>query len=219
MKRNTRYSSQVRSPYWPDLETKLLAAFMKRREAKKIVKTWWFREQSKRLFAELYPEFPGVFTFSYGWFRGFLKRNGLVLRRITKMAQKLPVDFERYVLNFIRRIRKMSQPLVSSENEPLYGPYNKFLYPPSMVMNWDETPIPFEYLDGSTYSIKGSHTVAGHTDRSGWNKRQATLVLYVFADGVGRLLPKLIFHGTPTEEDGRIESKENALYHPGVTVS
>jgi hypothetical protein len=44
-------------------------------------------------------------------------------------------------------------------------------------MNFDETPIPFEYIDKKTYNLKGAKTVTAKTDRSGWDKRQATLIL------------------------------------------
>jgi hypothetical protein len=55
-------------------------------------------------------------------------------------------------------------------------------------------------------------------DRSGWDKRQAILVLYIFADGIPRIRPKLIFHGKATDEGGKIEECESHLYHKGVTV-
>ena len=35
------------------------------------------------------------------------------------------------------------------------------------TLNVDETPIPFEYLDGSTWDLRGAKTMAGQTDRSG----------------------------------------------------
>ena len=79
----------------------------------------------------------------------------------------------------------------------------------------DEVPIPFEFLDGYTYHIYGEKTITGKTDRSRWGKWQATLILYIFADGIPRISPKLIFHSKP---DGLIRSKESHLYHPGVTV-
>ena len=85
-------------------------------------------------------------------------------------------------------------------------------------MNFDETPIPFEYIDKKTYNMKGVKTVTAKTDCSGWDKRQATLVLYIFADGIPRIRPKLIFHGKATNEGGKIEERENHLYYKGVTV-
>jgi len=90
-------------------------------------------------------------------------------------------------------------------------------YKAADVMNLDETPLPFEWLDGKTYELKGAKTVNMKTEREGWTKRQATLILYIFADGIPRIRPKLIFHGTPTNKGGKIEGNESKDYHPGVT--
>jgi hypothetical protein len=89
----------------------------------------------------------------------------------------------------------------------------------------DETPIPFESLD-KTYSTKGAHTVQLKSTRSGWDKRQATLMLTIFADGIGRVKPVLIFHGksnanrarVPNSRQQRLFEAEQARYHPGVVV-
>ena len=59
----------------------------------------------------------------------------------------------------------------------------------------------------------------GKSDRSGWNKRQATLILYIFADGIHRIPPKIIFHGKPTEAGGQIEANEGMFYNLDVTVA
>lgn len=97
----------------------------------------------------------------------------------------------------------------------LLDPQNRFDL--SEIMNLDETPIPFEYLDGHTYDFCGAKTVSGKSDRSGWDKRQATVILYIFADGVSRIPPKLIFHGT-AGPNGQIFKQEGHLYSGGVTV-
>jgi hypothetical protein len=93
----------------------------------------------------------------------------------------------------------------------LEPPSNRFK--PSQILNFDETPIPFEYIDQKTYNIRGAKTVTAKTDCSGWDKRQATLILYIFADGIPRIPPKLIFHGKSTNEGGKIEEHESHLYH------
>jgi hypothetical protein len=79
----------------------------------------------------------------------------------------------------------------------------------------DETPLPFEFLNGYTYNTKGQKTVVGSTKRSGWSKRQASLVLTIWADGTNRTKPILIFHGS---EAGQIKAKEGHLYHSDVSV-
>ena len=60
----------------------------------------------------------------------------------------------------------------------------------------DQTPLPWEYLEGKTYEFKGSKTVWVRTQRSGWDKRQATIQLTIFADGIDRVIPLIIFRGT-----------------------
>jgi hypothetical protein len=43
------------------------------------------------------------------------------------------------------------------------------------IGNIDQTPIAFEFLSGRTYELKGVKTVWIKEQRSGWDKRQATL--------------------------------------------
>jgi len=81
------------------------------------------------------------------------------------------------------------------------------------ICNLDETPIPFEYLQGKTYNILGAKTVWVKESRSGWDKRQASLVLCVFADGIPRIPPIIIFHGT-----GARLGAEKLRYHSGFLI-
>ena len=85
-------------------------------------------------------------------------------------------------------------------------------------MNFDETPIPFEYINKKTYNIQGTKTVTVKTDCSSWDKQQATLILYIFADRVPQIKPKLIFHRKATDKGSKIEERESYLYHRGITV-
>lgn len=59
----------------------------------------------------------------------------------------------------------------------------------------DQTPLPFEYTDGRTYAKKGNKTIWVKEQRSGWNKRQATLQLCLYADGKPHTPPLLMFKG------------------------
>jgi hypothetical protein len=43
------------------------------------------------------------------------------------------------------------------------------------ISNIDQTPLPFENLDGKTCNKIGAKTVWLKEHRSGWNKRQCTL--------------------------------------------
>jgi hypothetical protein len=81
----------------------------------------------------------------------------------------------------------------------------------------DQTPIAYEFLSGRTYDFKGAKTIWVKEQRSGWDQRQATLQVCVFADGIMRCKPLLIFHGDP-DGDSRC-CKEVKLYNPSVCVA
>lgn len=87
----------------------------------------------------------------------------------------------------------------------------------SEIANIDQSPLPFEHLKGRTYEKKGNKTVRLKGGRSGWDKRQCTLQIAVFADGVMRIKPLLIFKGKTHSKDScrRTEYKK---YHSGVVV-
>jgi hypothetical protein len=86
-------------------------------------------------------------------------------------------------------------------------------FPPNLIINLDETPLPFEFLSGYTYDWKGVTTVAGKSDGSGWDKRQATIILHIMANGDTPFKPIIIFHGR-----GIVLVKEQPYYDPRVEV-
>lgn len=60
----------------------------------------------------------------------------------------------------------------------------------------DQTPLPFEYLSGQTYNTSGEKTVwIKGSKHSSWDKRQDTVQLTVFADGVARVEPLIFYRG------------------------
>ena len=68
-----------------------------------------------------------------------------------------------------------------------------------------------------TYAPKESKTVWIKTKHTAWTKRQATLMLTVWADGIIRCLPILVFHGKHGHETATGHA-ERQLYHPGLGV-
>jgi hypothetical protein len=86
----------------------------------------------------------------------------------------------------------------------------------SEICNMDQSPLTFEFLKGKTLEKKGSKTVRLKGAKSGWDKRQSTLQIAVFADGVMRMKPLLMFKGKPIG-DSRHHT-ETCKYHPGVAV-
>ncbi|TVY14491.1 hypothetical protein LARI1_G009129 [Lachnellula arida] len=87
----------------------------------------------------------------------------------------------------------------------------------SEIANMDQTPLPFEFNDGQTYAKTGSKTVWVKEQRSGWDKRHATLQICVHADGLPHTKPLLIFRGKDGLGDFRRKA-EYKLYTDGVPV-
>jgi len=102
-------------------------------------------------------------------------------------GKHLPPHYMELENRFLRFIRRNSFIRTS------IGVY--WRYQLSQIVNMDEVPIPFELFDGCTYHLKGEHTVIDSVSNISWAKRQATLVLYVFADREPCIKSKLIFHG------------------------
>ena len=124
--------------------------FKRRREGGRTVRQGWFRIQAQFRFREIYHDVdPIIFQFSNGWFQGFLARHKISLRTITKKAQKVPQDYRALILNWLRFNRRNSQPRISSFWETAL-PHPVGRYELSNICNLDETPIPFEYLEGKT---------------------------------------------------------------------
>jgi len=168
----------------------LYQAYRCRREEKKAVPQGWLRRQSIILFKTAYlDKDPDDFIFLRGWFTGFLSRHSISLRFTTNKSQKVPEEYLAGILQWMQFNRRNSQ-IRSQEEERVVGRYLL-----DSICNMDETPLPFEYLDGQTYADKGSHTVQVKATGSGWDKRQATLVLCIFRSGKNRLRPLIIFKG------------------------
>jgi hypothetical protein len=206
--------TRERHPSWPELEERLYKEFCRRRATHHVVTVAWFRRNSRQLWREIEPLAIHQFKFSAGWFSLFLRRYNISRRRITHQATRLPTECISYCNSFLKFIRRNSTPRRDAFFDPVRGCLRN-RYKLSRIVNLDEVPIPFEYLDGYSYDHCGTKSVEGKSDRSGWSKRQATLILYIFADGISRIPPKIIFHGSET---GPIREKESHLYHHGVTV-
>ncbi|KAM4056555.1 SAP domain-containing protein [Hirsutella rhossiliensis] len=184
---------RVYHPRWPELEEELVKRFIAARANKSIVTVSWFKRQARSIFKSLNPAVDNIFTFSNGWWGLFRRRH----------APEEYIEIVNSFLRYIRRVSRRHKPQVALD-AILNSPTRRF--GKHRILNLDETPIPFEYLDGYTYEQRGARTIDGKSDRSGWNKRQATLILYIFADGIQRLKPKLRQHKVVT-----------ALIPPGCT--
>lgn len=131
------------------------------REAGKVITTGWFRHKAKALFIKLEPDFPHIFTFSNGWWINFKHRHCIIWRRITKQATRRPEDYIRIVNNFLQFIRQVSQARagegISTVNLLFSSPTRRW-FKKWAIINLNKTPIPFEYLDGFSWSPEGVKT-------------------------------------------------------------
>ena len=71
-----------------------------------------------------------------------------------------------------------------------------------------QTPLPFVLDDGKTYVKKSLKEVRTQSGQSGLDKRQATVQLTMFADGVDRVRPTVIFRGKGLQ----VSAKEKQSY-------
>jgi len=201
---------------WEVLERALYERFRYRRASGGIVRRGWFRRVSKERFLQPYPEEAHAsFRFSNGWFRRFLSFHHVSLRFITNTASKLPSDFSDAILNWMRFNRQNSQLRPRNGREPGDIPAAIGQYALANIVNMDQTPLPFEYLEGRTYNQKGEKTIWAQSSQSGWDKRQATIQLTVFADGIPRVKPLVFFRGMGV---GATIVTKRATYDPRVVV-
>ena len=70
-----------------------------------------------------------------------------------------------------------------------------------------------------TYNVRGEKTISTQAEKSGWDKRQATVLLIINANGSQELIPLIVFRGEPSNEGGSIFEKEKDRYHPRVIVN
>lgn len=134
-----------------------------------------------------------MFTFSNGWFRGFLSWHQISLRIVTNKASQLSSDFTDTILNWVRYNRRNSQ--LRPDDERGLGDQAAVVghYRLRNVCNMDQTSIPYEYLEGRTYNKSGEKTIWLQGSQSGWDKRQSTIQLTAFADGEPYVKPLIFF--------------------------
>lgn len=117
----------------------------------------------------------------------FKRRWEVSYRAKTKQATKTPAESRPLIEQWLLFNRRNTQ--VRSGKTPLH--ISRYFL--SNIYNMDQTPLPFEFLDGKTYDFKGSKTVWVKAIRSGWLKRQATHMITVCVDGIRRCDPLIIF--------------------------
>jgi len=175
-----------RQRQWWEMERVLYEEFRLQRAIGRIVRRGWFRRVSKESFTKVYPgKETQLFKFGNSLFRGFLQVHQISLRFITNTASKLPADFANAILDWMKFNRHNSQQRPDDERGEGDLPGMVGRYRLQNICNMDQTPLPFKYLEGQTYSTIGEKTIwAQSSSQFGWDRRQGTIQLTVFADGM-----------------------------------
>ena len=196
----------------------LKSSFIELRDLGHPVKARWFFAKAKDLFKRIYPHLIitsatgrisyGGFKFSKSWFRSFLRRQHISLRKRTNQSQKQPEEYREPIQCFHQFIRKVAEPK-DHEHEQDIGKFKL-----KNIANMDQTPMPFEVGTDITYNDTGARTVWVKSLGSGLDKRQATVQLTVHADGMPHSRPMVVFRGKGL----RITSKEKTQWDKRVVV-
>ena len=218
-KGSRRLSGGGRHAFWPEMERELVKEFTIARDNGVSINRGWFLRHAKSSFRNLYPEeviiilgcsrFIYPLKFSATWFSGFRSWFRISWRMKTNVAQLSTTNKVHSIQQYLQFIRCNSRPRGSEVLQDI-GRYRL-----GHIYNMNQTPLPFEFLWGRTYEVKGKKTVWVRSLRSSWIKRQATLMITACADGVLRIKPLIIFRG---EDSSHWYDKERACYDPRVWV-
>ena len=175
----------MRKAAFPEMEAELYQEYKSLRKRGLKVKGFWFKTRGRKLLEQMHPE--ASFHFSDGWFDGFKQQHRISFRRSTNISQRPASDKESAVRSFQINIRHIA---LQGEQTGKVGKFGLH-----QVANVDQTPLPFCFADGPTYTDTGDKTVWVRGGGSGLEKRQCTAQVTLFADGKARVKPLLIFRG------------------------
>ena len=179
-------NSRVQKEHLPQIEYELFKLLNGVRDLGQSVTKKLLIRRGNRLVFKYFPDVG--FKFSDGWFARFKRRWGISWRRKTKQSQLKPEEIQTYVnnwLSFFRRNNLKAELLPYAIDNGRPGllrfsipiPDDVSRFASQVIINMDETPLPFEITSNCTYNLTGAQTICIKTAKSGWDKRQATLVL------------------------------------------
>jgi len=113
------------------------------------------------------------FTGTTSWCKRFMRRNCLCMRTKSTIAQKLPREYERKIIELDKYVINMRK---------------KLCFEIGQLGNMDEVPLAFDVPSNKTVDVKGAKTIMIKT--SGNEKTRYTVVLVCCADGTK--LPPLL---------------------------
>ena len=82
---------------------------------------------------------------------------------------------------------KQLTPAITKFHSKLLRVGRRIVYQTKNIANMDQTPLPFVLDDGKTYADNGSSEVWCVSGSSGLDKRECSVQLTIFSDGVPRV--------------------------------
>lgn len=156
----------------PDLEMELKIWIEEQRAIGIPVSTKMVQHEARRIADEKeVTDFKG----GHNWCFRLMKQNGLSMRTCTRLAQKMPENYEQKVLEFHCFVIQC---------------WKTHQFELGQIANMDEVPLQFDVPSNRTVVKKGVKTVTVKT--SGHEKSYYTVVVACCADGT-KLPPMLIF--------------------------
>jgi len=113
------------------------------------------------------------FAGTTSWCERFMRRNGLCMHTKATIAQKLPREYERKIIEFHKYVINMRK---------------KLCFEIGQLGNMDEIPLKFDVPSNKTVDVKGAKTIMIMT--SGDDKTHYTVILACCANGTK--LPSLL---------------------------
>jgi len=106
------------------------------------------------------------FAGTASWCERFMRRNGLCMRTKTTIAQRLPHEYKRKIIEFHKYVINIRK---------------KLCFETGQLGNMDEVPLMFDVPSNKTVHVKDAKTIMIKT--SGNGKTHYTVVLVCCADG------------------------------------
>jgi len=157
---------------WPKLEDYVKNWIIDHRKNGIAVSTKIILIEARRLAIEMsITDFAGTTS----WCERFMGRNGLCMHAKTTIAQKLPCEYERKIIQFHKNVINMRK---------------KLCFEIGQLGNMDEVPLMFDVPPNKTVDVKGAKTIIIKTSDN--EKTRYTVVLAWSADST-KLPPLLIF--------------------------
>jgi len=153
--------NQVRQAFFPQLEEVLHQDILIKRQAGTVINGTYILNKARLIAQELA---LANFIGSRGWLLNFLKRHGLVLRRITSGGKQLPINTKDIINEF--HLSCVNSRVGRKRAE---------------IFNIDETSIQLDAPGNYTYDTKGTKNVYGNTP--GHEKVKISISLIAAADG------------------------------------